>query len=317
MKHQSDNFYGSKSRILRRSPTQTMYQMDCDTTNGYMTCYHLFPGIDLAYTSFEAASCNMRSAAIPHVLEIAYCCSGRFECKYKNDYFTYLGEGDFAVSVLSPEQESASFPMGSYEGFAIIADMKKTGSRFENVVEGVSIDLQALVEKFCSHRCCSVIKAEPQLAHVFNEIYDARNLHECGYLRLKVLEVFYLLAKLLPDDHVEVYKYYSAAQIQKIKAIKAELMENLDEKESLRSIAERYGMSLTSLKDCFKAVYGKPIYAFQREFKMQKATKLLIETDLSILEIAGQLGYETPNKFSTAFKSVIGMAPREYRKQRK
>ena len=76
-------------------------------------------------------------------------------------------------------------------------------------------------------------------------------------------------------------------------------------------------MSLTALKDCFKAVYGKPIHAFQREYKMQAATKLLISTSLSITEIAGRLGYENPNKFSTSFKEIIGQSPSEYRKQRK
>lgn len=317
MARMNENLYGSNSRVIYHSPQTTMYQMDCDTPTGYMLCYHLFPGIDLAYTSFEASSCNMRNEAMPHVLEIAYCRMGRFECKYKNDYFTYLGEGDFAVTILSPEQEPASFPIGNYDGFAIVVDMEKTGACFENIVEDVSINFQELVTKFCSQHCCSVIKANPQLAHVFNEVCEAKDNQEIGYLRIKTLEIFYLLDKLLPQEDIEISAYYSGKQVQKIKNIKAEIMLNLEERESLKSIAERHGMSLTSMKDCFKAVYGKPIYAFQREFKMQKATKLLLETDLSVIEIAGQLGYENPNKFSTAFKSVIGIAPREYRKQRK
>ena len=77
----------------------------------------------------------------------------------------------------------------------------------------------------------------------------------------------------------------------------------------MKNIADRYGMSLTALKDCFKAVYGKPIHAFQREYKMQTATKLLVTTKLSIAEIAGMVGYENPNKFSAAFKEIIGSLP--------
>ena len=70
------------------------------------------------------------------------------------------------------------------------------------------------------------------------------------------------------------------------------------------------------MKDCFKAVYGKPIHAFQREYKMQTAIKLLVTTKLSIAEIAGMVGYENPNKFSAAFKDIIGQPPSEYRKSR-
>ncbi len=92
---------------------------------------------------------------------------------------------------------------------------------------------------------------------------------------------------------------------------------SLDTKETLKSMAIRYGMSLTALKDCFKAVYGKPIHAFQREYKMQAATRLLVTTEMSVAEISGRLGYENPNKFSTAFKEVLGLSPSEYRKKRK
>ena len=76
-------------------------------------------------------------------------------------------------------------------------------------------------------------------------------------------------------------------------------------------------LSLTMLKDCFKAVYGKPVHAFRREYKMQVATKLLTTTDMSITELAGEFGYENPNKFSTAFKEVIGVSPRAYRAKNK
>lgn len=91
----------------------------------------------------------------------------------------------------------------------------------------------------------------------------------------------------------------------------------LNSRETLKSMALRYDMSLTTLKDCFKAVYGKPIHAFQREYKMQAATKLLVTTNLSVTEISGKLGYENPNKFSTAFKEIIGLSPTEYRKSRR
>lgn len=45
-------------------------------------------------------------------------------------------------------------------------------------------------------------------------------------------------------------------------------------------------------------------------------TKLLVTTKLSIAEIAGMVGYENPNKFSAAFKEIIGQSPSEYRKSR-
>ena len=264
--------FGTKAKIMEENENETKYQMQCDTPNGFMHCYHLFPGIDLAYSTFEASSCRMRNRAMPNILEIAYCRAGRFECEYKHGFVTYLGEGDFAVSLLSPEREPPEFPIGYYDGVAFIIDLDITGLIFENVVE--------------------------------------------GYLRLKVLESLFLLSQMLPQENFETAAYYSANQIKKVKALKCELANQLDSRETLKNIADRYGMSLTALKDCFKAVYGKPIHAFQREYKMQTATKLLVTTKLSIAEIAGMVGYENPNKFSAAFKEIIGQSPSEYRKSR-
>ena len=308
--------FGTKAKIMEENENETKYQMQCDTPNGFMHCYHLFPGIDLAYSTFEASSCRMRNRAMPNILEIAYCRAGRFECEYKHGFVTYLGEGDFAVSLLSPEREPPEFPIGYYDGVAFIIDLDITGLIFENVVEGVSINLKELIDKFCVGHCCSVIKTPPNLRHVFQEICEARDTVPMGYLRLKVLESLFLLSQMLPQENFETAAYYSANQIKKVKALKCELANQLDSRETLKSIADRYGMSLTALKDCFKAVYGKPIHAFPREYKMQTATKLLVTTKLSIAEIAGMVGYENPNKFSAAFKEIIGQSPSEYRKSR-
>lgn len=308
--------FDSRAIIVNTSATNTKYQMPCDTANGFMHCYHLFPGIDLAYSTFEASSCRMRNRALPNILEIAYCRAGRFECEYKRGFVTYLGEGDFAVSLLSPERKPSEFPIGYYDGVAFIIDLSITGSVFENIVDGVSINLKDLIDKFCVNRCCSVIRTPPNLRHVFQEICEARDTVPMGYLRLKVLESLFLLSQMLPQENFETAAYYSANQIKKVKALKCELANQLDSRETLKSIADRYGMSLTALKDCFKAVYGKPIHAFQREYKMQTATKLLVTTKLSIAEIAGMVGYENPNKFSSAFKEIIGQSPSEYRKSR-
>ena len=48
--------------------------------------------------------------------------------------------------------------------------------------------------------------------------------------------------------------------------------------------------------------------------KMKKAIQLLNSTDLAIVEIAEQVGYDTQHYFSTAFKKVMGVSPIKYRK---
>ena len=49
--------------------------------------------------------------------------------------------------------------------------------------------------------------------------------------------------------------------------------------------------------------------AFLRAQKMRQAAVLLRETDRTVLDIAGQFGYDNGSKFARAFRSVIGVSP--------
>lgn len=74
-----------------------------------------------------------------------------------------------------------------------------------------------------------------------------------------------------------------------------------------------FDISLTSMKTCFKGVYGTSVYSFVRHYKMQSAAKLLKQSDKTIIEIAGMVGYENGSKFAGAFKKVMSVTPKEYR----
>ena len=312
-------WYGTGAAIVNTADSVTEYAINCDTPNGRMKVFHLFPGIDYALTTFEAATCDYRKNSAPDVIEIAYCKSGRFECEYKSGYFTYIGEGDCAVGILEAQTEKPYFPLGYYTGCTLIIDLKKTGAVFQTGIAGMSFDLSVMLKKLCPDNRCAVFKTPGILLRVFSELYNASQ-SPCyspnetkTYLRLKVVELMFLLQHYEPQEQTAEQVCFSGAYIKKIKAIKADITENRNGKLRLKDLSHKYGISLTMMKDCFKAVYGKPIHAFQKEYKMQKAAQLLRDTGQSITDIAALSGYENPNKFSSAFKTMFGCSPREYR----
>ena len=63
-----------------------------------------------------------------------------------------------------------------------------------------------------------------------------------------------------------------------------------------------------------KVKYGAPVYAYLRTYRLQIAEKLLREGNLSVGEIATEIGYTNPNKFTSAFRGEYGMTPTEYKK---
>jgi AraC-like DNA-binding protein len=57
-----------------------------------------------------------------------------------------------------------------------------------------------------------------------------------------------------------------------------------------------------------------PMQAFQH-LKISRACYLLDITDLSVADIAQQMGFDDPYYFSRLFKKVMGVAPRDYRRE--
>ena len=91
-------------------------------------------------------------------------------------------------------------------------------------------------------------------------------------------------------------------------------MEHLDQRITLPELSARFRIPLTTMKQNFKTVYGDTIGAYIQSYRMQKAMFLLQETNQSIIEIAGQVGYQNASKFSEVFRQFAGATPTEYRK---
>jgi AraC-like DNA-binding protein len=55
---------------------------------------------------------------------------------------------------------------------------------------------------------------------------------------------------------------------------------------------------------------------YHLEVKIEKAKELLTITDLSIKEIASDLGYDNQNYFSNLFSKRVGCSPSSFREER-
>ncbi len=93
----------------------------------------------------------------------------------------------------------------------------------------------------------------------------------------------------------------------------AYLLDNLDGRVTIGELSGFVGVSPTYLKTAFREKYGMPVYRWYKVEKMKEASRLLAETDMSIMDIASDLGYSNASKFAAAYRSVTGMQPALYR----
>ena len=80
-------------------------------------------------------------------------------------------------------------------------------------------------------------------------------------------------------------------------------------------IAERLGFTQAYLTKVFKKYMEVTPARYLKEYRISVAKKLLMSSNLSIKEIADQVGFEDPFHFSKSFKDVVGESPKQYRKQ--
>ena len=81
---------------------------------------------------------------------------------------------------------------------------------------------------------------------------------------------------------------------------------------TLEALAARAGMSRSVFAQRFRETVGETPIAYLARWRMLLAADRLVDTRLSLAQVARSLGYNSENAFNTAFKRTMGCAPRRY-----
>jgi YesN/AraC family two-component response regulator len=81
-------------------------------------------------------------------------------------------------------------------------------------------------------------------------------------------------------------------------------------------LCQEMRLSRSQLYRKIKALFGESISDYIQQVRLEKARNLLLEGKLSVAEIAYQVGYSSPDYFSTVFRSKYNVAPSQIRKQK-
>ena len=124
---------------------------------------------------------------------------------------------------------------------------------------------------------------------------------------LVICKLDLLTVKLIPmQQRSEIKKIYQAAEL---------LREKLKNSFTITTLAAEVSLSEKRLKAGFKAHFGKGVYAFLRDARMERARELLLE-DKPIRYIAKVIGYRgrsAESNFIKAFHKRYGMTPAKWR----
>lgn len=292
----------------------SVYQFRNETGEGTITIYDVFPGVLLAYNDFHMQYFQSEFCPGRDVFCIDHCREGRLEYAAKNDAYSYVEAGDLKLDRRLTHTGRFEMPLSHYHGAMVSFDMETACQSLPSEIKNFPVDLRSLQDKFCRDIYPTVIHEPCSIDHIFGELYAVPEKIKRPYFKIKILELLLYLEALELPECPDEKPYFYKTQVEKAKAIQRFLVQHVDENFTQEELSERFDFPLTPMKRCFKSVFGTTIGNWLLQYRMNQAAVLLgTKRNLSIMEIAGLVGYDSPSKFAMAFRRVMGLSPTEYR----
>ena len=278
--------------------------------------HKVFDGIDLMFLDVKQETIQFYAKSHTKTFAINHCEEGRIECKFTSGDYLYMGPGDMSLGwhTHADYQHENYFPTKLFKGIVLLVDVEKAQPVLDALVAEARIDLTQLANRFCEHSDFGMMMEETEaVRQIFSSLYNVPDQIKGHYFKLKVIEIFLLLS-VISTANQEKRSSYRKQQVDIVKAVNKYISTQFMKRITIDSLSDRFDVPTSTLKRCFKGVYGTTIHQYLKECRINAAKRLLQESDQSVLEIANAVGYENGSKFTSAFKEATGVTPSAYRK---
>lgn len=207
-------------------------------------------------------------------------------------------------------------------GMYYISDVIPAGGKFKSLLFYFD---DRLIEQFLSNTRVNKVEREgapaaylkfgvvPTISNFATsliDIYQNHQIHSKRFLDLKILELLYLLNTLASEQ--EFASFLFRLTLPKKRNVKKFMEQNFDKPLKVEDYAYLTGRSLSSFRRDFKTFYNVTPQKWLKDKRLDKALLLLEEKEMSVTELAFEVGYENISYFIKAFKTKVGLSPKQF-----
>lgn len=159
----------------------------------------------------------------------------------------------------------------------------------------------------------------PQIEHHVRSMFEIRHnktLSRSVFLA-KIIEILGLLREQFETINFGVATNKTSVEIEKMIAIKNELISDFNKTPNVKELASKSNMSESTLQRSFKELFHQPILKFFNQNRLEEAHRQIKYTERSVTEISYRLGYSHVHHLSNSFKKHFGYAPNSLRTKKK
>lgn len=136
-----------------------------------------------------------------------------------------------------------------------------------------------------------------------HKLTDVKNLTDLSYVLMETLDQFTNLA----------FSHTSGNNLSVIKKSIAYINDHYNQNLTLDMVAEHVGLNAAYFSSLFKKEMGVNFSNYLLNLKIDNAKLLLKNSNLSLINIAIELGFDNQSYFTNVFKKATGMTPKQYR----
>lgn len=151
---------------------------------------------------------------------------------------------------------------------------------------------------------------ESLTAHLLSEGYDP----ESDYVNAKLLELFYYLKKDSRNNR-NCPEQFDKNRYRFIPKVLEFINQNYQKPITLADMAKLAGYSPNYFHNVFRTVMGKTPQDYLMEQRLQHAKWLLVQTEMTLSEIAYECGFSSQSHLCARFKRSVFCTPGEYRQR--
>ena len=127
-------------------------------------------------------------------------------------------------------------------------------------------------------------------------------------------EVYRLLHKTIRDEIRRLGEEKALREMRPITEAKRYIQQHYQEALRLEDVSSAVGFNATYFSTLFKKETGQNFVDYLTELRISKSKELLCADELSVQDVAEQVGYRDLKYFSRLFKKLTGVSPSDYKK---
>ena len=197
----------------------------------------------------------------------------------------------------------------SLDSFAVREELiyLKTKMLAEKEISGHEI-LQ-MTKEICNQYLCVMKKYRLPVEENFMENFSV-SADNCA----DAAELFDYLTRRITTSYEKAARLKRQDENRPIRVVKKYVEEHFGEPLTLEELSQVVDLSPTYLSTIFKKDTGMTFLEYLSKVRMDMAKKLLKETNDTVADICGKVGYSDVRYFTKTFTKYAGLKPKEYRK---